>query len=528
MTLDQRAGQGPVRISDLVSASELPARAEALLSAGFRLALVAGHDDQPVDGPLDGRMKGQVAGHGLRVVYVFCAGPPDRRVELQVRLDPDRPRVPSLAAWSFPASRFERELSDLYGVEPVGHPFLRPLVRHQHWPRHWHPMRRDAGPMPPMRTDAEPFPFAAVEGPGVYEIPVGPVHAGLIEPGHFRFFVVGETILKMKARLWFVHRGVEKLFEGRPLDEGVALAERISGDTAAGHTLAYCLAVEEALHVEVPHDARLLRALVVELERITNHVADLGALCNDVGFGVAQARALTLREKLLRLAGEVTGHRLLRGAIRPGAAVLRRLPTEAELADVAAGVEEIVELATSNTVVMDRFEGTAVLSRRDAEAIGVLGVVARASGIAVDARLAHPSFDLGTGPVPAFEEIIEEAGDVLARFTVRAREVAASLDLVAELAGHVRSLESSAREVPMPGGALPRRGGSGLGIVEGWRGTIVHRVEVDAGGRLARVKVVDPSFLTWPALSVALADTIVPDFPLANKSFNLSYAGNDL
>ncbi len=490
----------PQRTSELIANGDLRTRAGELLDAGFRLALVAGHDD----------------GHALRVVYAFCAGPPDRRVELQVRLDPAHPTVASLAALSFPASRFERELADLFGIEPVGHPFLRPLVRHQHWPRDWHPMRGDAGPTPPMLIDAGQFPFVPVEGPGVYEIPVGPVHAGLIEPGHFRFFVVGETILKMKARLWFVHRGIELLFEGRAVADGVILAERISGDTAAGHTLAYCLAVEDALNVETPTDAQLLRAIVIELERITNHVADLGALCNDVGFGVAHARALTLRERLLRLAGEVTGHRLLRGAIRPGAATVRRLPTDAELAEVSALVEELVELATSNTVVMDRFTGTAVLSSDDARTIGALGVVARASGLPVDARVAHPFVDFGPGLMP----VVEEAGDVLARFSVRAREIAASLRLVAELGGRVRSLDASA-------GEPARRSGSGLGIVEAWRGTIVHRVEVDTG-HVVRCKVVDPSFLTWPALSVALADTIVPDFPLANKSFNLSYAGNDL
>jgi Ni,Fe-hydrogenase III large subunit/Ni,Fe-hydrogenase III component G len=496
-----KAGSLLVRTSELVALGELRGRAQGLLEAGYRLALVAGHDD----------------GHGLRVVYLFCAGPPDRRVELQVRLERDHPAVPSLAAWSFPASRFERELHDLFGIEPIGHPFLRPLVRHQHWPVHWHPMRSDAGPPPPMRSDAEAFPFVAVEGPGVYEIPVGPVHAGLIEPGHFRFFVVGETILKMKARLWFVHRGVEALFEDRFVRDGVALAERISGDSAASHNLAYCLAVEDALRVEVPRDAQLLRALVVELERVTNHVGDLGALCNDVGFSIAHARALVVREQLMRLAGEVTGHRLWRNAIYPGGAKLRRLPREAELRAIAVGVEEIVGLASANTVVMDRFRGTAVLACKDAEAIGVLGVVARASGIAVDARVAHPFCDLGA----AFSPVVEGAGDVLARFLVRAREIEVSLRLAAELAGRIGSLKAGVEE-------LPRRGGSGVGIVEGWRGTIVHRVEVDASARLARVKVVDPSFLTWPALAVALGDTIVPDFPLANKSFNLSYAGNDL
>ncbi len=494
-------GTASVRTTEDVAAADLRARAEALLGAGFRLALVAGHDD----------------GDALRVVYVLCAGPPARQAELHLRLDKARPTVPSLAALSFPDGRFERELSDLFGTEPVGHPYPRPLVRHPHWPRHWHPLRRDAGPPPAMLVEPELFPFVTVEGPGAYEIPVGPVHAGLIEPGHFRFSVVGETILEMKARLWFVHRGIEKLFEGRPVAGGVVLAERTSGDTAAGHTLAYCLAVEDALGVELPEEAQVLRAVVVELERVTNHVADLGALCNDVGFGVAQARALTLRERLLRLAGEVTGHRLLRGAIRPGGTALRRLPTGAELSETAARVEELVELATSNTVVMDRFKGTAVLSADDARAIGALGVVARGSGVNLDARVAHPFTDFGPGPL----SVTEEAGDVLARFMVRAREVAASLRLVAELAGRARSLEAGVAE-------LPHRAGSGLGVVEAWRGTVVHRVEVAANGRLTRCKVVDPSFLTWPALSVALAGTIVPDFPLANKSFNLSYAGNDL
>ena len=501
MTLGERAVPVPTRTSELVAPDELAGAAKVLLDAGFRLALVAGHDD----------------GHALRAVYTFCAGPPDRRAELQVRLDPDHPTVPSLAAWSFSASRFEREMADLFGIAPTGHPFLRPLVLHQHWPRAWHPMRHDAGPLPPMRVDAEPFPFVAVEGPGVYEIPVGPVHAGLIEPGHFRFSVVGETILKMKARLWFVHRGIEKLFEGRAVTDGVVLAERISGDTAAAHTLAYCLAVEDALGIEIPEAAGRLRALVIELERITNHVCDLGALCNDVGFGIAQSRALTLRERLLRVAAEVTGHRLLRGAIHPGAAALLRLPTQAELDEIGERVEDLVGLATSNTVVMDRFKGTARLSQADAAAIGVLGVVAKASGIAIDARVAHPFVDLGADLTP----VVEEGGDVMARFLVRAREIVVSLRLVTDLAESVRSLDTCAA-------APVRRGGSGIGIAEGWRGTIVHRVEIDGAGRVQRCKVVDPSFLTWPALSVALADTIVPDFPVANKSFNLSYAGNDL
>ncbi len=492
------------RQSCQISAAELPAEAARLLGDGYRLAMAAAHDD----------------GDLLRVVYAFAAGPPDRRTELEVRLNPAHPEVLSLAGLSFPASRFEREFCDLFGIVPAGHPFLRPLVLHQHWPPGWHPMRHDAGPMPPVRRDAGPFPFVTVEGPGVYEIPVGPVHAGLIEPGHFRFSVVGETILKMKARLWFLHRGLERLFQGQDPAAAVPLAERISGDSAVAHSLAYCLAVEEACQIPVPGDAARLRALLLELERLYNHVADIGALCNDVGFGLAQARALTLRERLLRLNAEVTGHRLLRGAIRPGGTSVRRLPDAGELAAVERQLEDVIGLATSSTVVMDRFKGTAVLSGQDAAGIGTVGVVARASGLTLDARLAHPF----TEPPDSLRPACQDGGDVMARFTVRTEEARTSLRLIAAYAGQVTALTAAAAPPEAPGSGS----GSGLGIVEGWRGSTVHRVEISPAGVLTRCKITDPSFLNWPALSVALAGTIVPDFPLANKSFNLSYAGNDL
>lgn len=502
MTTPTRAGAAAgTRQTHQVTAGELEAEAARLLAGGSRLAAVAAHDDQDA----------------LRVVYVFCSGPPDTRTELEVRLDPARPAVPSLARLSFPASRFEREFHDLFGIVPDGHPFLRRLVLHQHWPDDWHPMRRDAGPPPPMPAAAEPFPFVRVEGPGVYEIPVGPVHAGLIEPGHFRFSVAGESIIKMKARLWFLHRGMERLFQGRDIQAGVELAERVSGDSAVAHNLAYCLAAEDACQITVGEDAARLRAVLLELERLYNHVADIGALCNDVGFGLAQARALTLRERLLRLNAEITGHRLLRGAIRPGHTAVLRLPAAAELAEIGRRLDDLTGLATSSTLVMDRFAGTAVLSAHDALGLGTLGVVARASGIALDARVAHPFTGLGE----AFRPEVQPGGDVMARFTVRAGEARTSLRLIAELAGQARTLSATAAPVP-------HGGGTGLGITEGWRGSTVHRVEVTPAGILTRCKIVDPSFLNWPALSVALADTIVPDFPLANKSFNLSYAGNDL
>ncbi len=496
---------GHRRVARLVAPSDLVDAAQALFADGMRLALVSGHDD----------------GAEMRAVYLFASGPPDRRVELHVPLDRAQPEVPTLAGVSFPASRFERELADLFGVVPVGHPQPRRLVLHQHWPEGWHPMRRDAGPTPSLAGDGRSFPFVPVEGTGVYEIPVGPVHAGLIEPGHFRFWVVGETILRMKARLWFVHKGIERHFEGQDALQALALAERISGDTAVGHALAYCGAVEDAWHLTVKENAKILRAALLELERLYNHVADIGALCNDVGFGLAQAWALDLREQLLRLNRATTGHRLLRGGVTVGGARVRSLPTPRQLAEVSERFEQLVGLATSSALVMDRFAGAAVLGREHAVELGVVGPVGRASGLGYDARIAHPS----TAPVQGFSAAVQVDGDVLARFWIRVDEVRTSLDLL----GHHVEAAGTLEDVATPLGRPPSpESRSGVGIAEGWRGALVHRVEVDDAGRLGRVKVVDPSFFNWPALPVSLADTIVPDFPLANKSFNLSYAGNDL
>jgi Ni,Fe-hydrogenase III large subunit len=376
-------------------------------------------------------------------------------------------------------------------------------------------MRRDAGPATEFES-AGSFPFVTVEGTGVYEIPVGPVHAGLIEPGHFRFSVVGETVLRLKARLWFVHRGLEKLFEGRPATGAVDLAERVSGDTSAGHALAHSLAVEDALGIALPHEVHRLRALVVELERLYNHAADLGALANDVGFSLANSHAQRIRERLLRLNAEVTGHRLLRGAIHPGGVELRELPDPADLRDIAADLAEVAELTLDNSVVYDRFAGTSVLAGDDARALGCLGYPARASGVRTDARIEHPTTTLPVTEVGATD------GDVLARYTVRRDEFAASVELACVL------VESHSGPVEYRTQRDRFRQSSGIGIVEGWRGTIVHRVEIDGDGNLTRAKIVDPSWFNWPALPVAMSDTIVPDFPLTNKSFNLSYAGNDL
>jgi Ni,Fe-hydrogenase III large subunit/Ni,Fe-hydrogenase III component G len=515
----------PVAQRHVITPEELPGQAARLLRQGFRVALAAGHEDGDLrDG---GR---------LRAVYLFTAplspSGPDRLVELEVPLDRDRPAVPSLAALSYPAGRFEREMRDLYGIQPEGHPLPARMVRHFHWPKGWYPMLAGSGDPPEFGDVDGPFPFRTVEGPGVYEVPVGPVHAGMIGPGHFRFSVVGETILNLKARLWFTHRGIEKLFSGRAPADGVALAERVSGDTAVGHAVAFCQAVENAAGIEVPPEGYWLRAMLLELERLYNHVADIGMLCNDVGHSVLNVHASRIRERLLRVNDAVTGHRLLRGAVTPGGTAVLALPDPAELSAIAADAAEVVALALDHSVVRDRFTGTAVLTAGQAAGLGTLGYVARASGLTTDARWDHPmptvAFDrIGYGPA---------AGDVLARFMVRAVEAAASASMIGAAVRRLdgRLAASCAAQPPHVSrdlsGWQPAGGGqrSGVGIAEGWRGTVVHRVELTAAGTLSRVKIVDPSFFNWPALPIAMANVILPDFPLVNKSFNLSYAGNDL
>jgi Ni,Fe-hydrogenase III large subunit len=351
---------------------------------------------------------------------------------------------------------------------------------------------------------------------------VGPVHAGVIEPGHFRFSVVGETIINMKSRLYFTHKGTEKLFEARTPEAGVELAERVSGDTTIGHALAYCQAVEALTRTIVPIRARYLRVVLLELERLYNHVGDFGAIANDVGFAVAHAHCLRIRERLLRLNKALTGHRLMRGAVVPGGVTVDVANIGAvirEIDECLRDFTEIVEISLANSLVTDRLDATGRLSVETARDHGVQGFVARGSGIDVDVRRDFPFAAYDELPVRV---VVQQAGDVMARTQVRVAEADESVRLI------TRALST------LPVGALASRVGApvpfepAFGMVEGWRGGIIHWILTDDTNRLQRVKVFDPSFLNWPPLSYALLKNIVADFPLCNKSFNQSYSGNDL
>jgi Ni,Fe-hydrogenase III large subunit/Ni,Fe-hydrogenase III component G len=457
----------------------------------------------------------------FEVAYLFAPARDNWFLAATAPVPGDTPAIVSLATFHYPASRFEREIRDLFGIVAEGHPDARPLVRHAFWPADYFPLRRDAAPRE-FIDEGQSFPFTEVGGEGVYEIPVGPVHAGVIEPGHFRFSVVGETIIDMKSRLYFTHKGTEKLFEGREPAAGVELAERISGDTTVGHALAFCQALESATGATVPDRARFLRVVLLEMERLYNHVADVGMIANDTGYAVAHSHCFRIREHLLRLNKRLTGNRLLRGGIVPGG-VGTDLPADL---DLPAAVEtalhdfdEIVGLTLENTLVVDRLEGTGRLTMATARDHGVLGYVARASGIDIDVRRDHPfaAYDALSVRVPVFD-----SGDVKARTLVRIEEARESVRLIRHA---VERLPAGPLAAPLP--PLPAFAPA-FSLVEGWRGAIIHWVMGGPDGRLYRVKVMDPSFLNWRPLSYALLENIVPDFPLCNKSFNQSYSGNDL
>ena len=491
-----------------VHADELAAAMRLLIGESGAVVLLVAGEDRP-------------ATNNMFVHYLLALkGSRWELRHISVALPRESPAIPSLAALSFPVSRFEREMRDLLGITPIGHPDPRPLVRHGFWPETFHPLRHDAV-VPDFSDDGRPFPFTAVEGEGVYEIPVGPVHAGVIEPGHFRFNVLGETVLKMRARLYFTHKGTERLFAGRRPDEAVELAERVSGDTSAGHALAFCQAVESLAGVDVPDGAKRWRTVCLELERLYNHITDTGAIIADTGFAVGQAHCMRLREQMLRLNKRITGSRLLRGVIVPGGVspVAEATDLTRAIESVLADFEEIVQISLDNTLVADRLDGTGWLDPAVARDFGVVGYVARACGLSHDTRRDLPSaayewFD--------FQPIVEDAGDVRARLLVRVREARQSLFVIEQALARAAS---PVLRIDLP--ALPACVPS-FGIVEAWRGRLVHMVMADEHGHLHRVKIVDPSFFNWPALARALEDNIVPDFPLCNKSFNQSYSGNDL
>ena len=426
---------------------------------------------------------------------------------------PDR-RFPSVAEKHAPAIRIERALRDLHGLEPVGLEDTRPWLDHGRWGV-GHPLGEQT------ETAVVDYAFLASEGENLHQIAVGPVHAGIIEPGHFRFTANGETIVRLEERLGYVHKGIDRLMRGATVTEAACLAGRASGDSTVGYAFAFARAVEAALGVEVTPRARALRGLMAELERIANHFGDIGAICNDASFALMHAHTSILRERVLRLAAGTFGHRLMMDRIVPGgvaADLSQRGQAElfALIGEIRAAFPRLVALYDNTASLQDRTVGTGILKADLARQFGAGGYVGRASGRAFDARRAFPyaPYDGMKFEVPVLHE-----GDVNARVWIRIREIEQSLTLLAALAN-------------LPDGALlvdvPRRSGEGMALTEGFRGDVLAWVRLDAEGRVAAAHLRDPSWFQWPLLEAVIEGNIVADFPLCNKSFNCSYSGHDL
>jgi Ni,Fe-hydrogenase III large subunit len=427
---------------------------------------------------------------------------------------------PSIAAKFPPAGRLERTIRDIYGLTAIDSPDQRPWLSHGLW------QAPSAGRNTPLADPPAAYPFLSAEGESLHQIPVGPVHAGIIEPGHFRFTASGETVVRLEERLGYVHKGIETLIASAPLATAARLAGRVSGDSTVAYAIAFARAVEAATATTIPERAHWLRALMAELERIANHLGDIGAICNDAAFAIMLAHCGVLRERVLRAAEACFGHRLMMDRVVPGGVAVdltadgcRRIA--ALVAAIGDRFVELVELYDNTTSLQDRTVGTGFLRPALARRFACGGVIGRASGRAVDARK-HPGYspyDRLSFDVPVLED-----GDVNARVWIRIREVQQSLSMIDQI---LRRLPSGpiAEPVRLPAqSVLPE----GMAIIEGFRGDIIVWVRLRPDGLVDRCHARDPSWFQWPLLEAVIEGNIVADFPLCNKSFNCSYAGHDL
>lgn len=459
---------------------------------------------------------------GFKLHVVFSLDESHEWLELEALVPENDLHYPSITATVMAAHWYERYLHDMFGIEPVGHPDLRRLVSHENVPLETYPLRKDFAWNAKMDHANVPYPMGHVEGEGIYEIPVGPIHAGIIEPGHFRFNVAGERIITLEGKLFFTHKGVEKLMEGKTPVEGLPFIERLSGDCAAAHAHAYCEALEKIAGTKVPARAAAIRTLVSELERLTMHIHDLANIGGmGTGFSFIAANGFRVKERLQRLSAEILGNRFWRGMIVPGgvaqdldAGQLKRIKEVARAA--FAEVDDIFDVAFSSEGFLDRLQNTGVLPLEAAKAFGAVGLPARASGVDRDVRRDHSYGAYNEHPVKV---IVRNSGDVCARYLARFEELQETIRLIEELADQLPAGEIKTACEPKDGYAI--------GAVESWRGEIVCALRLK-DGKIDRCFPRDPSFCNWATFAIIGPGNIVPDFPLCNKSLNLSYSGTDM
>lgn len=466
------------------------------------------------------------AGGGFEVLYIYAHKREHALIILKVELAAGQ-ALPAVTSIVPAANWLEREMAELLGVPLEGHPDPRPVIQHRGWPQGAHPLRpewtaTDATP----RLEKDPdYGFLQVEGEGVCEVPVGPIHAGIIEPGHFRFSVAGEPVLNLEIRLGYQHKGIEKLYQGRTPEMGLFLAERTSGDNSVAHSAAYCMALEDLAGVTLSARAADLRSVFLELERITHHLGDIGGVLLDVAYNFGASQLAILREDMFRLNARLTGSRLLFGTNVVGG--VRVDPTAAALADIKAVLDKVerdfdrtMKVSLSSASVVDRLDQAGTLTLEHARLLQVVGPTARASGLDVDARRDLPHAAYGRRAVKVQ---LEERGDVMSRVRVKAAELRESALFIRDALEHPTDGPSA---TPAP--ATLRANELGFGVAEAHRGEVAYAIMLDRGGRIARCHVRDPSTLNWRALELATPNgNIIADFPVINKSFNLSYSGND-
>ncbi|ADC90053.1 NADH dehydrogenase (ubiquinone) 30 kDa subunit [Thermocrinis albus DSM 14484] len=491
-----------------VTDENLAKEVSSILNAGGYLLAVVGSDERELRGKFCIRYFFFTEQRKLRVLELLC-----------------EESFPSITPLCPAAKLYEREIKDMFGLEPVGHPDPRPLMLHpENWPPHLHPLRKDFDGRKPAMEKYGTYRYKDVEGVGINQILVGPIHAGIIEPGHFRFSLQGEAILQLEIRHFWKHRGVEKVAEGKDIEETLRLVQRISGDNAVNIGIAYLEAVEKLVGVDPHSRVKYLRVIVAELERVWNHVRDLGWLFMDIGATFVAYNLFSLQEKLLRFNKALTRHRFMFDILRVGDVKVSIDSTIAEeikriLKEVKKEVEEIDTFVDKTPSVKDRWETTGRIFRKTALELALCGVCARASGVPRDTRLELPYLayrDVGVNICT------HEDGDVMARAKVRIDEVHESIRLVETLLDNLPAYQGSNTTFQIK----PYEWS--VGMAETPRGNAFFFVMLDEEGKIYRMKYVDPSFRNWPAIQYAVLGDIIADFPLVNKSMNLSYAGNDL
>lgn len=418
------------------------------------------------------------------------------------------------AAW------YEREIYDMLGLKPEGHPDLRPLVLHENFPEGFYPLRKSTKVNAKV-TGKREFKVRTAKGQGLFEVPVGPIHAGIIEPGHFRFSQAGEAMLQLDAKLFFTHRGIEKAVEGKTPEEALHIVERICGACSVANTWSFCQAVEKLADAEVPRRAEIIRTLLSELERIYNHVGDLGNMPAGVGFNPAISLGGRLKEQLMRLNERVAGNRFLRGMIVPGGVahdITEELIEDIHevLDNVADGIEDLTTMFREQENFQNRIRTTGIIRTQTAHDLGMVGVGARASGYAHDSR---SDFAFGVYPELSFKPYTMTMGDVAARLLVRVGELSASFEMADKLLQMLKNCHGMELRADMS-----YHEGKAWGICESPRGSNFQFVALDTDGRIDRLFVRSASYPNWPALTIAVQGDIIPDFPLINKSFELCYA----